>query len=319
MTDHRATTAARALAAGLVLSLAAAAGGAADARAQDGEIRVGMQPWPGVTVKSQVAQQILEAIGYPTQIKELSPQFVYQGMKSGDVDVTLGAWMPAHKSMVQPLVEAGEVREYAINLEGAIQGLAVPTYVCESGVQSVADLVANAERFDRTIYAIGAGAAMTEAFSNAVKNDVKGLGDWTVTPSSVSGMLSQVERKTRDEEAVVFHGWKPHWMAVKFDICFLEDDADSEIAGLETEIWTITASGWAERHPQAAKFLKQFRVSPETQSRWIYEYSYEETPAEKVAASWLAGQPEQLSAWLDGVEAADGTPALKKLEAATTN
>ncbi|MBK1696652.1 glycine betaine ABC transporter substrate-binding protein [Rhodovibrio salinarum] len=318
MIHHRVTTGTKALAAAIALSLAGLAGSAGDARAE-GDIRIGMQPWPGVTVKSQVALQILEAIGYPASIKELSPQFVYQGMKTDDVDVTLGAWMPAHKSMVQPLVDAGAVQEYAINLDGAIQGLAVPTYVCGSGIETVEDLVANGEQFDRTIYAIGAGAAMTEAFQKAVSDDYKGLGDWKVTASSVSGMLSQVERKTRKEEAVVFHGWKPHWMAVKFDLCFLKDDADSEIAGLDTDVWTITASGWAESNPQAAKFLKQFKVDTETQSRWIYDYSYEDTPAEEVAAAWLASEPAQLSAWLDGVEAADGTPALKKLKASMAN
>lgn len=318
MTHHRATTRAKALVAGLALSLAGATIGADAARAE-GEIRIGMQPWPGVTVKSQVAMQILDRIGYPATIKELSPQFVYQGMKTDDVDLTLGAWMPAHKSMVQPLVDAGDVEEYAINLNGAIQGLAVPTYVCEDGIETVEEMVANGERFDRKIYAIGAGAAMTEAFQNAVENDYKGLGDWSVTPSSVSGMLSQVERKTRKNEAVVFHGWKPHWMAVKFDICFLEDDPDSEVAALGTDIWTITASGWADANPQAAKFLKQFKVDPATQSRWIYDYSYEDTPADEVAASWLAVAPDQLSSWLNGVQAADGTPALEKLKASFTN
>ncbi len=318
MIHHRATTGAKTLVVGLALSIAGATLSAGDARA-DGEIRIGMQPWPGVTVKSQVAMQILNRIGYPAELKELSPQFVYQGMKTDDVDVTLGAWMPAHKSMVQPLVDDGQVREYAINLDGAIQGLAVPTYVCEAGIETVSDLVANGERFDRTIYAIGAGAAMTEAFQNAVKNEYRGLGDWTVTPSSVSGMLSQVERKTRNDEPIVFHGWKPHWMAVKFDICFLEDGPESEIAALGTDVWTITAAGWAEANPQAAKFLKQFKVEPATQSRWIYGYSYEDTPADEVAASWLASAPEQLSSWLDGVQAADGTPALEKLKASFTN
>jgi glycine betaine/proline transport system substrate-binding protein len=89
-------------------------------------------------------------------------------MKTDDINLTLGAWMPAHQSMLQPLVEADHLRKYAINLDGAVQGLAVPTYVCERGIETVDDLVANGERFDRTIYAIGAGAAMTEAFQKAL-------------------------------------------------------------------------------------------------------------------------------------------------------
>jgi glycine betaine/proline transport system substrate-binding protein len=100
-------------------------------------------------------------------------------------------------------------------------------------------------------------------------------------------------------------------MAVKFDICFLEDGPDSEVAALATDVRTVTAAGWADANPQPAKCFTNFKVDPATQSRWIYDYSYEDTLADEVAANWLAGSPDQLSAWLDWVEGADGTPALE--------
>mgnify|MGYP000176890925 CR=1 FL=1 len=272
-------------------------------------VRLGMQPWPGVTVKTQVALQIMDAMGYQAEIKELSPQFVYQGIRSGDVDVTLGTWMPAHETMLQPLLDDGQAAKHAVNLKGAVQGLAVPASVCEAGITSVEDLVANGERFERKIYAIGSGAAMTEAFDKAVQADYKGLGAWQVVPSSVSGMLSQVDRRTRQDKAIVFHGWKPHWMDVKFDICFLSDDADSEIADIESTVWTVASSGWAEANPQPARFLAQFAVEPKVQSRWIYDFAYKEQPAEKVATDWISGNLDQVAAWLEGVKAANGGDA----------
>ncbi len=290
--------------------------GVTTATAASAPVRFAIQSWPGVTVKTEVATQLLNAMGYETEVTDLSSQFIYQGIRSGDVDVSLGAWMPAHESMLQPVLDDGAAVQYAANLEGAVQGLAVPTYVWESGVHSVDDLVAAGDRFGREIYAIEAGAGMTRAFNKAVESDYKGLGDWSVTSSSVAGMLAQVQRAIKQQEPVVFHGWKPHWMDVKFDIRFLEDDDASEIADLETTVYTVVATGWPEKHPQAARFLEQYRVSTDVQSRWIYGFTYEERSQEAVARDWIAANLDTVEQWLDGVEAADGSVGIDVVRAA---
>ncbi len=269
-------------------------------------VRFAIQAWPGVTVKTEVARQVLESMGYETSLQELSPQFVYQGIRSDDVDVSLGAWMPAHKDMVQPLIDDGVAVQLAANLEGAIQGLAVPAYTYESGVKSVEDLVEHGEQFNREIYAIGSGAAMTRAFQDAVEDDYMGLGDWKVVPSSVAGMLSQVDRATGKNEAIVFHGWKPHWMDLKYDIRFLEADPEGKLAGMKTTIYTIVADGWSEKNPQASKFLEQFDVPVAAQSQWIGGFARDERPVEEVASEWIRGNVDTVAKWVDGVEAADG-------------
>ncbi|MDX1608544.1 MAG: glycine betaine ABC transporter substrate-binding protein [Halofilum sp. (in: g-proteobacteria)] len=276
-------------------------------------IRFAIQAWPGVTVKTEVAIQLLETMGYETTLQELSPQFVYQGIRTDDVDVSLGAWMPAHKDMLRPLLDEGSAVQYAANLEGAIQGLAVPAYTWDSGIHSVEDLVEHGEQFDRRIYAIGAGAAMTRAFQDAVAEDYMGLGDWKVVPSSVAGMLSQVRRSTRKNEDIVFHGWRPHWMDIRFDIRFLEADPEGRLAGMKTTVYTIVADGWPERHPQPAKFLRQFDVPPDAQSRWIDGFGRQELPAEQVATEWIRSNLDLVGQWVEGVESADGTPAIEAI------
>lgn len=278
-------------------------------------IRFAIQAWPGVTVKTEVVTRLLEAMGYETSVQSLDPQFVYQGISSGDVDVSLGAWMPAHKDMLQPLLEEGSAVQYATNLEGAIQGLAVPAYAYDAGVRTVEDLVEQGEEFDRKIYAIGAGAAMTRAFQDAVAEDYMGLGDWTVIPSSVAGMLSQVRRATNKNEYVVFHGWKPHWMDIRFDIRFLEADPEGRLAGQDSTVYTIVAKGWPEKNPQVARFLKQLDVPPDAQSLWIDGFARQEREAGDVAVEWIGVNLDLIGQWVDGVETADGGSGIEAIRA----
>lgn len=276
----------------------------------------GTQRWPGVTVKTKVATLILEAIGYPTETKAFSSSIIYLSIANDDVDISMGAWMPTHKTMLQPLLNKGRATELTKNLGGAVQGLAVPDYTWKSGIHSVKDLVAHGKRFHRKIYAIGAGAGLTQAFQKAVKENYEGLGDWTVAPSSVAGMMAQVERATSHHNPIVFHGWKPHWMNVKYDIRFLKDTSDSKIADIKVNVFTIARSGWTAEHPQVANFLRQFHVSTKTQSQWIYGYSYKKKSADEVARQWIAQNMEEVTGWLKGVHTAKGGAASDAVRAA---
>ena len=65
------------------------------ALADDATLDFGVPAWPGITVKTEIAEQLLNPLGYDTQTHEIGLQVIYQGMESGDVDAFLGAWLPA--------------------------------------------------------------------------------------------------------------------------------------------------------------------------------------------------------------------------------
>jgi len=289
-------------------------------QAQAEPTRFGYQNWPGVTVKTEVAAQLLRAMGYEVETRALDPQFVYQGMSSGDLDLTLGAWMPAHQDMAAGVLEGGGVK-HAINIDGAVQGLAIPGYVHDAtGLETIEDLVEHGDRFDHTIYGIEAGAGMTRNFQNAVADDYKGLGDWEVQPSSTAGMLSQVKRAARNEEPIVFHGWRPHWMDLEFNLQFLSDDNSTleqgnEIASQQSTVYTIAMQSWVDNNPQQARFAKQFNVPLDAQSIWIDELTRQDREPEDIARDWIADNMDVVAAWVDGVETADGSAALEAVEA----
>lgn len=288
--------------------------GSLPAAAADSPIVFGHQAWPGVTVKSRIAVMLLDTMGFPAKSQNFTSAIIYQGLKSGDVDVSLGAWMPAHKDMVDPLVDAGDAIMLSKNLTGAIQGLAVPEYVWKKGVHSISDLSKHGDMFDEKIYGISPGAAMSRRFQKAIDDNYENLGDWKLMTSSTAGMLAQVERATQRKEPIVFHGWRPHWMNIKFHIRFLTDDqSDSPLAEIKSTVYTIVPTHWTDKHPQVTQFLRQFKVTPETQSRWIYQFSYKHVSEDKVAKAWISQHLDQVAKWLDGVKAADGQPAMDSI------
>lgn len=279
-------------------------------------IRFGTPTWPGVTVKTEVAAQLVETMGYNIKQTNSSPAFAYNALKSDDLDIFFGGWMPTQKNMADPLIEKGEVEVMATNISDAVMGIAVPEYVHEAGVETEADLDEFRDQFDGRIYGIEAGSGFNESISNAISNDRHGLGDWEMVPSSTSGMLTQVGRSIDREEWIVFLGWEPHWMNVAYDIHYLEAVGDREIADTRSDVLTVANPRLVEEQPGIARFLEQYVVSKDDQSEWVLEYSYKDRESDAVAAEWIGANMDTVAKWLDGVETRDGGSAVEAVRAA---
>jgi glycine betaine/proline transport system substrate-binding protein len=281
-----------------------------------GAIRFGVPPWPGVTVKTEVVAQILEAMGYETEQLEVGPPIIYKSFSSDDLDAYVAAWIPGQRSMFEPVRDAGELEVVATNLDEAVTGLAVPPYVYEAGVRSIADLDAHADRFEHTLYTIETGAGMTTSTEEMIAGDVAGLGDWNMVSATTPVMLSAVQERIKDGKWVVFHAWKPHWMVIEIEMRFLEGVPGSEKLTAESMVHTVVNEDFSGRYPEAYKFLKTFKIDAETQSRWIYEFGFKEREPEDVARQWIAENMDTVSGWLQGVRTTDGKPAAQAVRAA---
>lgn len=290
---------------------------ALQAQADDATLDFGVPAWPGITVKTEIASQLLGSLGYETQTQSLGMQVIYQGMQSGDVDLFLGAWLPAQKDLYRPRIEDGSLKRVANNVDGAQMTLAVPAYLYEQGITSFADLDAHRDAFDGEIHGFGAGSAASEILHNAIDEDVWGLGDWTLTDTSVVGMLSAARSAISREEPIVWVGWTPHWMNLELPMRYLEDPKDLFGANNgESEVLTLMRTGFAETHPNLEHFFTQFTFSAEQQSWMINEYGQEERDVEDVARDWINGHPERLQAMLEGVTDTDGQPAWPQVKKA---
>lgn len=279
-------------------------------------IRFGTPTWPGVTVKSEIAVQLLEHMGYKTSNVNGSPSVILNSLKTDDLDIYLGGWMPTEKDMIDPLVEQGEVKTLTTNISNAIMGIAVPKYVWDAGVKSEADLAEYGEKFEGKIYGIEAGTGFNKSIKEAIANDRHGLGDWELVPSSTSGMLAQVGRMVKRDQWIVFLGWEPHWMNIAYDIKYLSAKGDAKIAETKSDVLTVANVEMVDEHPMVAKFFSQYQVKKDEQSKWVYEYSYKDRPKEEVASEWIRNNMDRVAEFLNGVESRDGKPAIEAVRAA---
>jgi len=292
---------------------------AGPAQADLDTVRFGVPPWPGVTVKSEVASQLLGAMGYRTEQSELAVGVILNGLTSDDLDVYLGGWYPIEEEMIEPLVADDKVVKLTKNIDDANSGLVVPEYVHEAGVDSVADLDRYRERFDGEIQGIEAGTGINDAILAAIDENKAGLGDWELRESSTSAMLAYAEQKIANREWVTFVGWEPHWMNVSYDLYYLKDADDSGVADIKSTVWTVVPADLKAEDANLYRFLSQYRVAIEDQNAWIYEYSYEERPADEVASEWIRNHYDTVAQWLEGVTTKAGEPAIDAVKAQLGN
>ncbi|WGI24219.1 ABC transporter substrate-binding protein [Halomonas alkaliantarctica] len=302
------------------IALATTALFASAAQADDQTLDFGVPAWPGITVKSAIAEQLLNPLGYETSTQEIGLQVIYQGIESGDIDAFLGAWLPAQLEMFDPRKESGVLIDVANNVDGAQMTLAVPEYLYESGIQSFADLDANRDQFEGEIYGFGAGSAASEILHNAIDNDTWGLGDWQVVDTSEVGMLSAARDAISRQEPIVWVGWTPHWMNLELPMRYLEDPEDlfGENNG-ESDVLTLLRSDYAEANPNVVTFFEQFTFSAEEQSWMIQAFGQEEQDLADVAEQWINDHPERIEAMLADVTTTDGDPAWPVIEAQLNN
>ncbi|MDT0501372.1 MULTISPECIES: ABC transporter substrate-binding protein [unclassified Halomonas] len=299
-----------------LLSLPLTLGLANPALADEAVLDFGVPAWPGITVKTEIAQQLLAPLGYETRTHELGLQVVYQGLETGDIDAFLGGWMPAQANMYTPREASGAVVKVANNVDGARMTLVVPDYLYAQGIRSFADLDDHRELFDGEIHGFGAGSAASEVLHEAIDDDTWGLGDWQVMDTSVVGMLGAARSAIDREEPIVWVGWTPHWMNLELPMRYLDDPKDlfGENNG-ETDVLTVLRSDYADAHPGLVGFFEQFTFAAEEQSWMINEFGQKKRDAEAVARQWLHEHPERVEAMLEGVTTLDGKPAWPAVEA----
>nr|WP_086005332.1 choline ABC transporter substrate-binding protein [Rhizobium freirei] len=304
------------LAAGALLSVLSFAG---IARA-DGDscktIYLSDPGWTDITSTNGVTGVLLTALGYEPDIKTLSVPIGYQAMKTGEIDVFLGNWMPAQKAFVDDLNKAKAAEVLNRNLQGAKFTLAVPTYAADKGIKDFSDLQKHADDFGRKIYGIEPGAPANANIQKMIDANDFGLKGWELVESSEQAMLSQVERASKDKQAIVFLAWAPHPMNERFKLAYLSGgDAYFGANFGGAEVYTLARTGWSAQCPNAAKLFHNLTFDIGMENSLMGSILGGESSKE-AATAWLKAHPDALTPWLAGVTTIDGKSGLDAVKAA---
>lgn len=299
----------------LTLALALSLGAGARVRAAEPQscrtVRFSDVGWTDITATTALTARVLEGLGYKTITQILSIPVTYASIKNRQIDVYLGDWQPSMLEDRKPFLADGSVQVVRANLEGAKYTLAVPSYVADAGVRSIDDLRRFADRFGHKIYAIEPGNNGNRMIGTMIGENRFGLGDWNMVESSEQGMLSEVDRAIHKSEWIVFLGWSPHPMNLKYRMQYLAggDDTFGANYGGAT-IYTDVRAGYLEECPNVGALLKNLKFTPEIESRMMSLILDEHLEGHVAATQFLRAHLTLLDDWLEGVTAQDGRPGL---------
>ncbi|WP_207884840.1 choline ABC transporter substrate-binding protein [Pseudomonas sp. 30_B] len=278
-----------------------------------GTVKLADPGWTDIAVTNGVAAFLLEGLGYSVKIDTLSVPITYGGLRDGQVDAFLGNWMPAQQGFYDQFIASKQVTQLAKNLQGTEFTLAVPAYVWNAGVKTFADLDKHAEQFNRKVYGIGSGAPANQSIQKMIGGDEFGLGDWKLVESSEQAMLAEVGRAVKRERWVVFLGWTPHPMNVKYDMKYLT--GGEKYFGSTGSVFTLTRNGYAEQCPNSGKLLANLSFDLPMENAIMAEVLEKNVKNSDAVKAWIKANPQRLDQWLAGVKTRDGGDALAAVKA----
>jgi glycine betaine/proline transport system substrate-binding protein len=277
-------------------------------------VRMSTPGWSDLQVTNDIASLLLRALGYQQHLDTLSVAITYRALASGQLDVFLGDWTPAHDPFTGPLLAAKKIDRLSRNLTGAKYTLVVPDYVAAAGVRSFADLARYGDRFRYQIYGIDEGSPGNERIEAAVSGS--GLAGWNVVSSSEQGMLAQASRDISRKRWIVFLGWEPHPMNLMFKLVYLSGgDAyfGPDYGG--GQVYTLARAGFAAACPNAARLFRQVEFTVAVEDAIMAASASGNPSGLEAAKAYLKSHPELLGPWLDGVTTLDGRPGAAVVEA----
>ncbi len=251
-------------------------------------ITLGVTPWTSTVPPTEIAQIILEDMGYNVEQTQADAGSTYIGLSRGDIDVFMDGWFPVHDVYIEKYSDS--IEETAVSYTDADSGLVVPTYMEDTN--SIEDLLGNEGDFNNELYGIEEGASVTQEIEGLIESYEL---DMEQVNSSEGGMIAQAMRKMESEDPVVFYGWRPHTMFNKFDIKIL-DDPQGIFESASVKV--ITNNELQETAPDAYEFLSNWSIALDDVEEMIVKIEEEDVPAREAAQEWVDNNQDKVSEML---------------------
>ena len=198
------------------------------------EIVFGGLDWTSALVQNGVARYIVEhGYGYPTSQIEGSTLPLFQGLRKGDVDLTMEIWLPNQATAWNEAVKAGEVLPVGKSLEDNWQSsFLIPKYMQEANpeLDSVEDLKEDKfkdlfEQEGGKVLLLGCiagwGCRTMQDGDDSGPGQIVGMGleDHVVLqdPGTSGALAAAIEAAFAKEEPLLFYYWGPTALALKLE------------------------------------------------------------------------------------------------------
>lgn len=277
--------------------------------------------WSSALVQTRIAQYIVEqGYSYPTEVRFGASSPLFQGVRSGDVDVLMELWLPNQEKAWNAATAAGEVVSLGGSLGSAWQSsFVIPAYLQEQypGLDSVEDLkdpqyrrlFATAETGDkaRLVSCIIDWRCETV---NAAQIEGYGLSDHVhiVNPRDGAALNADLRGAYEREEPWLGYQWGTNGPALLLDLVRLEEPAYSE------ECWATTMAcayedatiliaanqNLPENAPDVAEMLGKWDFAVDTVYKGVVRWQDANPDADVNATAiwWLNNNTDTWEQWV---------------------
>ncbi|MGQ9371090.1 glycine betaine ABC transporter substrate-binding protein [Azospirillum sp. ST 5-10] len=285
----------------LALGAAVVIGGAVTAgpaTAADGKepVRIGWTAWSDAEAVTKLAQKIIQdRLDTKVELVLADIGLQYQGLAKGDLDFMMMSWLPVtHGNYLEKVGE--DIVPLGILYTRARLGWAVPSYVPEDQVRTIADLNKPEvrEKLQGKIQGIDPGAGLMQASEKALEE--YDLDDYELVSASGAAMTAALSRAIDRNEWIAVTAWSPHWMFAKWDLRYL-DDPEGVLGGLE-RVHVMARKGFYQDHPEVAEFLTRMNLPMEDLQAMMLEAS--DSSYEKAVETYIANNKARIDYWVTG-------------------
>ena len=198
------------------------------------EIVFGGLNWDSALVQNGVARYIVEhGYGYPTSQIEGATLPLFQGLRKGDIDLTMEIWLPNQDTAWNEAVKAGEVIPVGKSLEDNWQSsFLIPKYMQDANpeLDSIEDLKEDKfkslfEQEGGKVVLLGCiagwGCRTMQDGDETGPGQIVGMGleDHVVIrdPGTSGALAAAIEAAFAKEDPILFYYWGPTALAHKLD------------------------------------------------------------------------------------------------------
>lgn len=263
------------------------------------KLRFGYVTWDGEVASTNVLTLVLEEAGFDVDMVPVDAGPLYQGLSQGSLDLTTSAWLPVTQQSYMEQY-GSSLDRVAVNLEGCRIGMAVPQYVYDAGVTTIADLNEHADRFDSRIVGIEPGAGVVMATEAAIEEYA--LDGYRLQTSSSGAMLAELKSAYEKEEWIAVTLWSPHWAFSEWDMAYLDDPLDA-YGGAEA-VETISRLGLSDDNPEAYAIIEAFEWSLDDCQSVMLDIFANGMDEKEAAQKWIDANRDKVDPWIAAGKAA---------------
>ncbi len=265
--------------------------------AQKPKIVLGQVGLSFYAVVGGVVQEVLEREGYRVEVVEGSHAKIFPSLGAGEVDLLAAAWLPHGHAGLYASVEDVTFRLAPLYQDARFFWV-VPTYVPQSALTSVADLLKPEvrQRVAPRIVSLPAETGLTISAQRVSKAYNLAEAGYEIVAAPPGEWLGTFRDAIKDRKWVIFPLWQPQWVNAAYEVRRLEDPKGAY--GEPDTAYLLGHRSLQEKLPdRTIAHLSNIRLSVEAVTSMDRMVNVDRLSPRDAARRWMQENDEVVRSW----------------------